>query len=651
MGKSSVSSGVYPTILFVIVILCVVATAVFYPRVVEGFNNCPQASDPFSTKLFIDREDCYAGTGPDCEDVMVGMFGENYEYQFPGTDPEDVKQAVRLMANNRYRKKNSGDDGQVYSLNECVIPDYDGNNLKLTNCLLNNNIRLEPSSTAARKNDQVEWDHTGCVVTENNLRNFGPIAREIAAFFSEPKDNLENGVTRGIAENQRKTQQFNAEYNSAQAAEVEANRQRVEAIYAVMDTEQRREESKYMELGYNKKRSEYLDRINKLARSGGSRDGVGPGFFYRVYRGYFASFQGSETLNLFRNTFPYECGIASVINDFAGMRGYPQGKMTQRVSVQVTGIFYPPVSGTWRFELTSDDSSYMWVEGMSTKYDNMEPASALIKNPGWHGDVSVQGAIQLVGLDSGQSTQGYKIKIVQGNDGGPGTLRVRMLRPGSSTWEVFGNSDIEVMFFRELNPGLMAKVTRGYYYSVMNAIRAPNDPLVAWPIDEVYQLPRQYWNPNFGITGKAKYESFKRIQYTDASTLQNRSAYEKEHGFNGNHWAFAYHDQRNINIYGLFYPPIAGRYTFYLAADDAAYLWVNDSAINFQVGNALINNGGEHGTIMKKVDYTVGPSMVGKPMPIRVVQGDWGGGNTLVFAYRKPGDTDATFDLTKDFKY
>lgn len=648
------SQGIYPTVLFIVIIACVLGTALYAPHVLrakEGFAiACPRPSAPFNEKLFIDREECYAGTGPDCESVMIGMFGDDYERKFNGANPDNVRRAVNLMSNNRYRKKDSKDDGAVYAVNECVIPDYEGSTLKLSNCVINGKVRLQPSSTSERQNGQVEWDHSGCVVTEEMIRNnFGQIAQEITDFFDGPKDKMEVDVSNANQQNIQKTQVYNNEFTSATIAEADADRKRVQAITEKRTMEDKRGESKFAEMGFNKKRSEYGDAYNRIMRSGGVIEGRAPDMFYRVFRGYFASYGGSETLNLFRNTYPYECGTVSTVNDFAGMRGYPQGKWTQRVSVEITCVFVPPVTGMWRFALTSDDSSYMWIEETRVAYDRMDVGSALIKNPGWHGDVRVEASKTLVGTDSGGKVDGYRIKIVQGNDGGPGTLVVHMLRPGGSVWEVLGNTSSELMFYRELRTGLMAKVSQGYFWDNPDAIKLPRNPLVAWELDEAYQLPRKYWNANFGITGGGRYEDFSRIMYTNGS-LQNVSAYHKGHGFNTG-WAFAEHDQRNINIYGLFFPPVAGRYTFYIASDDAAYLWVNESANDYKIGNALLNNGGLHGTTMKKVDYTVGPSMVGKPMPIRIVQGDWGGGNTLVFAYRLPGDTNASYDLKKYFKY
>ena len=48
---------------------------------------------------------------------------------------------------------------------------------------------------------------------------------------------------------------------------------------------------------------------------------------------------------------------------------------------------------------------------------------------------------------------------------------------------------------------------------------------------------------------------------------------------------------------GYFRAPADGTYTFYIASDDAGYLWIGDNAVSgFTTGNATASNPGEHGT-------------------------------------------------------
>ena len=47
---------------------------------------------------------------------------------------------------------------------------------------------------------------------------------------------------------------------------------------------------------------------------------------------------------------------------------------------------------------------------------------------------------------------------------------------------------------------------------------------------------------------------------------------------------------------GVFYAPVSGTYTFYLASDDSSYLWLGDNALSgYTISNCLVNsayNGG-----------------------------------------------------------
>ena len=108
-----------------------------------------------------------------------------------------------------------------------------------------------------------------------------------------------------------------------------------------------------------------------------------------------------------------------------------------------------------------------------------------------------------------------------------------------------------------------------------------------------------------------------------------------------------------MNISGYFIPPVSGKYVFYLSSDDSSYVWLGDSALvnNFNQNNALTKMPGLHGTWVTTFEYNINNNEVKAMIPIRIVQGDWGGGNTLAFGYLAPGEIKPSYDLSKDFRF
>lgn len=83
-------------------------------------------------------------------------------------------------------------------------------------------------------------------------------------------------------------------------------------------------------------------------------------------------------------------------------------------------------------------------------------------------------------------------------------------------------------------------------------------------------------------------------------------------------------DYKSVEWKGYFKPNFTGTHTFYINSDDAAYLWIGDEAVTgFTTGNALVNNGGLHGTYeVSATIYLVKDLYV----PIRIQFGENGGG-------------------------
>ena len=85
---------------------------------------------------------------------------------------------------------------------------------------------------------------------------------------------------------------------------------------------------------------------------------------------------------------------------------------------------------------------------------------------------------------------------------------------------------------------------------------------------------------------------------------------------------------------GYFKPATTETYTFYLTSDDASFMWLGANAVSgFNTGNALINNGGVHGS--NEVSASIALT-AGVYYPIRIQYGDQSGGDVLDFEFSTP---------------
>ena len=88
---------------------------------------------------------------------------------------------------------------------------------------------------------------------------------------------------------------------------------------------------------------------------------------------------------------------------------------------------------------------------------------------------------------------------------------------------------------------------------------------------------------------------------------------------------------------GFFTPNATGQWTFSTATDDASYVWIGPTAVSgFTVQNAIVNNGGIHGTrtISGVVNLVAGTSY-----PIRIQYGQNLSGYTFNFSFAGPGQS------------
>jgi len=155
------------------------------------------------------------------------------------------------------------------------------------------------------------------------------------------------------------------------------------------------------------------------------------GLFMRYYSNlYFAN-----DPNFFNNNIPTYTGITTNLrNTYAATCGFNNsnrgeditiGGITAKIvySVEWTGVFYAPVSGTYTFYLQSDDSSYLWLG--DNALSGYTTANCLI-NSNYNGGIEVSTSINLV------AGQYYPIRIQFGDGGGFQFLKFRFTLPNGT---------------------------------------------------------------------------------------------------------------------------------------------------------------------------------------------------------------------------
>jgi hypothetical protein len=91
----------------------------------------------------------------------------------------------------------------------------------------------------------------------------------------------------------------------------------------------------------------------------------------------------------------------------------------------------------------------------------------------------------------------------------------------------------------------------------------------------------------------------------------------------------------SIELFGYFYAPTSGSYTFYTASDDASFLWIGATALSgYTTANALVKNGGIHGVTEISASITLTANTY---YPIRVQMGQREGGDGFTISFAGPG--------------
>lgn len=105
------------------------------------------------------------------------------------------------------------------------------------------------------------------------------------------------------------------------------------------------------------------------------------------------------------------------------------------------GYFFAPATGTYRFQLTSDDGSYLWL-GSNV---NGNTGQAIVNNGGLHGAVTVTSPSQY-SLTGGFF---YPIRLLYGNNAVTGTITLRFSVNGGA----FTNNGTGYYYYNTLTNG------------------------------------------------------------------------------------------------------------------------------------------------------------------------------------------------------
>lgn len=154
-----------------------------------------------------------------------------------------------------------------------------------------------------------------------------------------------------------------------------------------------------------------------------------PGLSYAVYNGYFEenhNLGANDYFNWFTSQTATSSGITTKTGDMNECTNgtVPGVDRRDRYSVELKGYLrvQPQQSGTWSFELHSDDAAYLWIGenalfNSSKSYDTIRN-SALINHGGLHGPSSRYGSVTLTNTSTIDKFFPIRIQMAEnyGND-------------------------------------------------------------------------------------------------------------------------------------------------------------------------------------------------------------------------------------------
>lgn len=165
------------------------------------------------------------------------------------------------------------------------------------------------------------------------------------------------------------------------------------------------------------------------------------GLVFKIYDGYYnddVNYTNTASLRTINMLGPNTSNVVNFRSIYTSTNGSVNNDPIYAQSITVliyytvlyTGYFLAPLTGSYTFSTTSDDSSFIWIgpEALS----GYTVLNALVKNGGRHGAIERTGIINLV------AGQYYPIRMVFGQDGGDAVFEVYSIFPdGTKTYNFY----------------------------------------------------------------------------------------------------------------------------------------------------------------------------------------------------------------------
>lgn len=149
-----------------------------------------------------------------------------------------------------------------------------------------------------------------------------------------------------------------------------------------------------------------------------------PGLYCRMLSGYFYDNLAYVTSTSAINTPLLETHAINIQNTYNGSGYWVQVDKWDWLTMVIKGYFYAPTTGTYTFNLTSDDGSYLWIG--SNALSGFTTENADINNGGGHGMIKKSVNKSLTGGTY------YPILIVYGEGAGGNNIVFSWVPPGGS---------------------------------------------------------------------------------------------------------------------------------------------------------------------------------------------------------------------------
>lgn len=316
-----------------------------------------------------------------------------------------------------------------------------------------------------------------------------------------------------------------------------------------------------------------------------------------------------------------------------------------RTSFSWTGYFIPDITGSWEFQIASDDASYLWIGNDAIVNYQNGPSTALISNGGIHAELAKKAQVNLI------KDKIYPLRIQYGNDTNAAVFKFQYRAPGFSDFQ----SDFTTLLWRSSGGAYANNCTNfGLSYTLVAELGYDRVGLA--------QVCKNNGDdPNFKNTWvTTKPENRSPRELIDIPRPEGSLSGLHEAVFSG-YWAespemlinkaatrvstktrMPSYSSENFGIVetymwsGYFVPDISGEWFLKITSDDASRMWVGNDAIqNWMFDKSSAQLAVPPGSPTEKI-----ASIVLKKdfvYPFRILYGNSGGPGTFKFEVFPPG--------------